>query len=352
MAPSVTKFLRDAVQPKGSEFLAHTFQFYVILELRTTRVYNVEEVVELGIVVTKVDCLSPMYVFNTFVKPTILQRISKTSQLHYGIEPPHVTENDFSKVLTLITSQDPLVAHALENGLLIISDKQIMERDFPGQCEIIQRFDLPFPSEVEMNPFYQWCCLRDLFGIVRDVALHVQGYSADKFTKEYYKTFGGLVNIYSRCAEKATALIPLLRMYTLILERQLFPTTQVIRSSNRYSSLPSYLKFRKFYTSPSIPDNIEYQSGRYAGKFDKDGIYIGSDTEEELEEMAATQAISSDTDDTVNSTSNISNPPFQFDTEFHCKICDVKFETLKLLVSHNREEHPLEAGAKKVKENE
>ena len=257
--PATKYFAKAITDQKGLDFLKLLFQYYVILDIRTTKVYNVEEIVELGLVITKTDYLGAMYSYNTFVKPTILKRVSTQSQV--------------------------------EHGLIVISDKCIMERHFPSQCEISQRLNQNnWPSAKAMQPFQQWCCLRDMYGIVRDIAIDTQGYSVASFNTEYYKTYSGLIKTYPRCVDRANALIPLLKMYSLILQRDLFPTTMVsiplILGNPMYAYPPTYFSFNKMYAPKSI-DSIEYQSGRYAGKFDKDGIYIGSDEEEEFEATAA-----------------------------------------------------------------
>ena len=316
MATLATKYLTRTINnQKGADFLGQFFQYYIILDIRTTKIYNVEEIIEIGLAITKSDYIGPLYSYNTFVKPCILKRVSSESQLKHGITyDPQA--HKFGYILDLLTSKIPFIANALENGLIIIADKIIMEQYFPGQCELIQSMnDSKFPPVKEMKAFQQWCCIRDMYGVVRDIAISTQNYTVDKFNKEYYKTYSGLVKIYPRCVDKANALIPLLRMYSLILQRQFFPTTMVsipsFQAEQVYSAIPNYFYFHNVYASSTFCDN--YSCGN-ADQFDKDGIYTGDDEE--------THILTSTHDTVIN--------------EFSCQspYCLCKFDTEEEMAAH------------------
>lgn len=335
METSAAKYLTNSIKDKkGLDFLTRTFQFYIILDFRTTKIHNVEEIVELGLVITKTNYLGALYTYSTFVKPTILKRVSNDSQVRHGIT--YNSQNpDFSKVLDLLTSKISFIANILEYSLIVVPDRCIMESIFPGQCEIIQRLNGLFPPSKNMDVFQQWCCLRDMYGIVRDMAINTQNYTIETFNKEYYNTYSGLVGIYSRCVDRANALIPLMKMYSFILQRNLFPTTIMsipsIQNEKIYSAIPHYFRFRNFYLSLPI-DSTELVSGRYANKFDRDFVYTGSDEEEGME--ATTKLFPH-----IAPTNEMG--------EFHCSLCSKRWafktpEEADKHIQEHKNENPTE----------
>jgi len=265
----------------GLIFLQQTFQFYVIINLRYTTIYNLSELIEIGIVVLKTDNVQePLYTYTSYIKPSILQRLSSYTRKYEEVKWEDLTK-DFSEILKEITTQEPLISHALQNGLIIVLNASTMGCHFARQCEIEQRFEKSFPSADAMKPFTQWCCLKDLDRVVREIALTSRGYAIDKWRNEIAKTYK-YEDCRLSCVGNALALLPLIEMYIRVLDRQLFPTTIVNRSpDNIYASRPVIKSLHRYYKSP-LPIDDECQSGRYVEGYDEDG---GTDSDEEATVM-------------------------------------------------------------------
>jgi hypothetical protein len=234
---------------EGLAFLAPIFQFYIIICLKQTTIYNLSEVVEVGIVITKTDNTEPLYRYNKFIKPSILQRVSKSSNRE-GIKYEDLSM-DFSQMLNEITSEERLIAHALQHGLLIVEHGPWMSRLFAGQCEIEQCLQKKLPSFDIMKAFDQWCSIDTIERITKHVSLAIGWKSSDysrKISNLREDRFG--CPDLLRCVDRALNVIPLIDFYTSILKRELFPTTRLSRTSGAYSIAPKVDIFEQHYTYP------------------------------------------------------------------------------------------------------
>lgn len=253
----------------GLAFLHQVYQFYVIICFRCTSIYNINEIVEIGIVVTKTDDMTPLYRYSEYVKPSILKRVSWRCSTYENVKYEDLKTN-FTDILRDITREQHFIGHALQNGLIIIFDEEIMDTIFPSQCSIEQALRRRrFPGKTAMAPFQQWCCLDDMYLIVRDV---MENRAALKCFQDKVTNLTPDIGfeIATKCVDEALSIIPLINMYIDVLQRDLFPTKQVARPSEMFTSKPVYNSFRNHFKSSML-----YH------KFDKDGIYTESDSEEE-----------------------------------------------------------------------
>lgn len=256
---SIQELRGNPVQEGGEVFLNFAFQFYVILSLRITSLYGICEICEVGIVVTKREDRRPLYRYNKFVKPTIL-RISNHTQKYARINIDDVQLN-FSQVLHEITQAEPLIAHALQNGLLVVQHEGELDR-FYAQCAIEQAFRKnEFPNAQYLSPFDKWCAMDDMYNIAT--------YRLNKeATKIFFKRYRDLKyntmhHDALRCVDKAQALVPAIDFYVEHYGRDLFPTVQLLhpRTDELYIFRSPLHRFQKYFSDYSeLYEDREYGS--------------------------------------------------------------------------------------------
>lgn len=267
--PKLLDKLLLTTSDKGLPFLRQLYTYYIILFIRLTTVYEITEIVEIGFVILDKD-MKQLYKYNKFITPSILTRLSTTTSrqgVPYDLQNPTLTE-----ILHDI-AQDSFLSKAFKKGLIIVHDDSVMSSHFPGQCTIEQALNKALPSQSFMQKrFDRWCCLLNMYTIIRRCITTRDNLKA--FVREYHKLQEDYNYNYKyddRCIDQAIATIPMVQFFANTLTRSLFPTRSVTRPNAMYGSAPVYCTFRNYLECQAI----------YCNKFDKDGIYVGSDSEEE-----------------------------------------------------------------------
>lgn len=134
------------------------YPHYNIISLKTTKVFNLTEIVELGLRIVDSEDYDEIDSFTSFVKPSIAKDLSIITQINDGIHFEDL-EHDFATVLSTMIESN---RESFENGLVVMVDQEKM---FSGQYLIEQALGKDNLTK-DMKFFKQWCDLLDIFDYI------------------------------------------------------------------------------------------------------------------------------------------------------------------------------------------
>lgn len=224
--------LEKLVNEQGTSFLAKDYKYYVILTTKSTQeIRGRREIVEFAAVLLKAEDFTVVKTYSHFVKPSLMRRLPYWTRKS---NPPEMTQasRDFSQVLQELLD---CMQWCFPEALLIVQYSSEMTCAFFQQCKLEKSLaKAHFPSNGEMTFFDTWCSLSDLYATV----LHVGGaddWGRARLLAEYVDVFDrGLA--HERCVDTGIAMVERIRIFSIKLRKNLFPTMKVKRAPGDYSS--------------------------------------------------------------------------------------------------------------------
>jgi hypothetical protein len=136
-------------------------KYYIILDVKTTRLYNVQEIIDFAAAVVDKRSFRVLRKYYTYVRPLVLNEIARKTKVNY-----HVELNDCINGSTMCEALEQCFekfAEFIDCSLIVTMGNYQLGRALPGALLLSEAMSL---ENREIGPFdqlKQWCNLIEIF---------------------------------------------------------------------------------------------------------------------------------------------------------------------------------------------
>jgi len=220
-----------------------TYGKYIILSVRATHVYSLEEIVEVGAVVVDAVTFNILQTFQSVVRPSVLPCLSKATEEKHSYTYMDL-EINFATVLRMFLLD--LAAH-FDTSLFVCVGNHHLAKYLLGQILLEQSVSREFPMDLweqRKAHFTQFCNLNDVMAKLQ----RQRGHEGMRRGLEHYNDIHYLLSSFQhaydreeakkwRCVDKAAAIIPIIKSLTEALGSPLMPTMRMSASGHAAESI-------------------------------------------------------------------------------------------------------------------
>lgn len=218
------------------------YRHYLVLHIRSTKLYSIEEIVQIGAVIVNAGNFELEGAFETLVRPSILSDISPATRQKFGFCYEEL-DIDFTHVLKWLLNDLAWALGGGGGGILIVTlGTREMYNLLCGQLAIEQAMGkmTSFPQPERLHMFESYCNLEAVFSQTNHFGATCKsgrrsGGDSLAFLYAHFKLeYGEAERAPRRAIDRAMALVPIMKLLVqrYLYNRPLFPTSQLPNLSN------------------------------------------------------------------------------------------------------------------------
>ncbi len=223
-----------------------SYDYYVILNFRTTKVFTLEEIVESAIVVVDAKTLLIVRTLHEYIKPTILRCLSAETNFRHDLSDAEVHFTDH-----LYQIRNVIYEFCDKKLLLVTIGQEHLTKMFPGQITIeraCRRNAFSAHETFIFQRFQHWCNLKDVFKYVTDRDIPREAWEKNELC--HLQRCLGLPyeDVYMSCVIEARTAVAIVKALAKQLSTGLFITTSIVQEA---TNCPPY------FVRHEMPDDCE-----------------------------------------------------------------------------------------------
>lgn len=203
------------------------YDYYVLLNFRSTKVFSLEEIVEYAIIIINAETLQVERTIHEYVKPSILQFVSAQTNLRSDLDYKETFYHHLDGIVNIM-------AQFLDKKILMVTLSQDhLSRLLPGQAQIEERIrDLNADHNKFLSSCRQWCNLKNVFQLVSNREIQKQPWEKSELNHLWRCLGLPYDDIYKNCLIEAREAVDIIRILVRkTASERLFPTTSLVQKS-------------------------------------------------------------------------------------------------------------------------
>lgn len=210
------------------------YRYYIVLHLRSTKLFSIEEIVQVGIIVVDAETFGVVFAFESLVKPSLLSDVSSTTRHTLGINYEDLVF-DFSHVLEFLLRDLDWAMKEEGGALLVTLGNHQLHNLLRGQILIenaLGKMDVFYAAPERLQLFNAYCNLEDVFYTTNACQLPakpIRGFQDHlEYLYFYFRLdFKETNRMPPRAVDRALALLPIMKILSRRLGRPLYPTLRL-----------------------------------------------------------------------------------------------------------------------------